>query len=132
MKIRFENPLSFDLEVIEIDNKIPSMRVSVSASIDQFQHTLEYKGTFWIECTKWSNFKNSLRDSLSTISVLDDMSEQFSIKIERNNNIISFYLEFVKKDICKEKTVKLNFSADIDDDVFGKIRDEFLDFPEWW
>lgn len=132
MKIEFEQPLSFSLEVIETDHNVPSMRVNLQVVVKQFQNTSKYDGAFWIECTAWDSFAKSLYGSFEEAAVLRDISGCFVISLQKIGNRSTFTWEFVKEDVGGDRQMKITFNSAIDDDVMSKIRNEFLECPTWW
>ena len=132
MEIKIEQPIDLHLEVIETDDQILSMCVHVKIVASQFQHECRYEGTFWIECTNWEGFTNSLRGSSWQEAVLRDISGYFMLTLRRTEEEMLFVWEFAKADVGGDRQVNIVFSSKIDDDIFGKIRREFLNFPVWW
>lgn len=131
LEIKFEQPFTLRMEVVETDDHVPSMRVETKITITQFQHTFSYQGTFWFECASWSNFANALNDS-SRDAVLKDMSDYFVLAIRENEGRKILSWEFKKADAGGAKKATVAFSAEIDDDMLGKIKREFTEFPAWW
>lgn len=131
LEIKFEQPFSLHMVVVETDDHVPSMRVETTIIITQFQHTFTYQGTFWIECTGWSNFASELDDSLQS-AVLKDMSDYFTLMVNENEGKKVLSWEFKKTDVSGARKAVGVFSAEIDDDMLGKIRREFTEFPAWW
>ncbi|WP_034299323.1 hypothetical protein [Herbaspirillum sp. RV1423] len=60
------------------------------------------------------------------------MNDYFVLAIRENcgKRILSW--EFRKIDANGERKVAIAFSAEIHDDMLGKIKSEFSDFPAWW
>lgn len=132
MKVEFEQPLTFVLEVIETDDHVPSMRVNVQIEVDQFQNTCKYDGTFWIECTTWDSFTKSLHGPFEEAVVLRDISECFVITLQKFDDSLLFSWEFAKTDIGGNRQIKIAFTSAINDDVLSRVRNEFWQFPAWW
>ena len=132
MKIEFEHPLHFCLDVIEIDDHVPSMRVEAKIVVTQFQHTFRYAGMFWIACENWDIFKDALRSSLEKNAVLQDMNGYFTLSVSSKAEGLWLSWEFTKDDLGGGKKTKVSFSSEIDDDMFSKIKSQFLEFPAWW
>jgi len=131
LEIKFEQPFSLHMEVVETDDHVPSMRVETKIIIAQFQNTLSYQGTFWLECATWNSFVNALNDPLQD-AVLKDMSDYFVLAIHERDGKMVLSWEFKKADACGAKKTAIVFSAEIDDDMLGKIKREFIEFPVWW
>lgn len=131
LEIKFEQPFSFRMEVVETDDHVPSMRVETRIIIAQFQHTFSYQGTFWLDCASWSSFTSALADS-SQEAVLKDMSDYFVLAIRKSEGKTMLSWEFKKTDAIGIREAAVAFSAEIDDDMLGKIKREFTEFPSWW
>lgn len=132
MKIQFEQPIGFLLEVIETDDHVPSMRVNVQIAVTQFQHTCRYEGSFWIECANWDSFAEFLRNPTTEAVSLRDISEYFILALHKTDECFSLSWTFEKTDAGGGRKMKITFTSAVDDDVFAKIRGEFLEFPSWW
>jgi len=132
MEIKIEQPITLHLEVFETDDHVPSMHVNAQIVVSQFQHTCRYNGAFWIECASWDKFTDSLRTSSCREAVLRDMSGYFMLALRRTDEAVLFVWEFAKTDIGSDRRMNVMFSSKIDDDMFGKIKNEFLNFPVWW
>jgi len=132
MEIKIEQPIALHLEVFETDDRVPSMHVKVQIVVSQFQHTCRYDGAFWIECASWSRFSDSLLDSSWQEAVLQDMSGYFMLVLRRTDKAMQLIWKFVKTDVGNGREMSVAFSSEIDDDMLGKIKREFLCFPVWW
>jgi hypothetical protein len=132
MEIKLEQPIALHLEVFETDDHVPSMHMNVQIVVSQFQHTCRYDGTFWIACASWDGFTESLRAASWREAVLRDMSGYFMLALRRTDEAVLLVWEFAKTDVGNERRMNAAFSSEIDDDMLGKIKNEFLDFPVWW
>jgi len=63
---------------------------------------------------------------------LRDISENFMLALRRTDEAVLLVWEFAKKDIGGKRQINVVFSSEIDDDMLGKIKSEFLEFPVWW
>jgi hypothetical protein len=131
LEIKFEAPFSLRMEIVETDDHVPSMRVETKVIIMQFQHTFSYQGSFWLECASWDSFASALNAS-SQDAVLKDMNEYFILAIRGSEGKRILSWEFKKADAGGAKKTAIMFSAEIDDDMLGKIKREFTEFPAWW
>ncbi len=132
MEIEISQPIGLRLEVVETDDRVPSMRVNAQIVVSQFQHTCRYDGTFWIECASWDSFTDSLRASSWQDAILRDISGYFMLALRKTDGGLLLAWEFGKTDVGSNRQMKIAFSSKIDDDMLGKIREEFLEFPAWW
>ena len=132
MEINILQPIELHLEVIEIDDYVLSMRVNLRIIVPLFQHVHRYEGAFWIECAMWDKFTDALHASPLQEAVLKDISGYFSLTLRRTEEGVLFIWESAKTDISGYRQMNATFSSKIDDDILGKIRNEFLSFPNWW
>ncbi|CUI08756.1 hypothetical protein [Massilia antarctica] len=132
MKIEFEQPLSFRMEVVETDDHAASMRVEVKIIVAQFQHTFGYEGAFWIACENWDEFKGALGSLETEAAVLQDMNGYFALGVHQDSSGLWLSWDCTKDDLGGGKKTKIAFSSRIDDDIFGQIKNKFLEFPSWW
>ena len=132
MKIQFERPLKVKLEVIEVNDRFPSMLVQVQIMMVQFESTTQYEGTVWIEYEEWDRFTQSLRGPFEEAAILKDLSKAFIIKIQKIDERLTFTWSLVDVSVIANQEVKIAYTSDIDDDIVSKIRNEFLEFPAWW
>lgn len=131
MEIEFERPFSLRMDVIETDDHVPSMRVETKIVVAQYQHTLSYQGSFWIECAELSRFANALTDTTQG-ATLKDISECFCLSVSEadGNRILSCVFE--RTEIDGKKKAGFALSCVVDDDVMEEVRRSFREFPAWW
>ncbi|MEN5182063.1 hypothetical protein ABE501_20105 [Comamonas testosteroni] len=132
MDIRFESPFEFKLEILETDDHVPSLRVSVRIIIEQFLHKFQYEGAFWIECAVWDGFAQALRNPSENNISLHDMSEHFMLSVKNTEQGILLEWKLDKPDIDGKRHINVNFSSIIDEEMVARIRQSFDDFPVWW
>jgi hypothetical protein len=120
------------MEVVETDDRLPSMRVETEISVSQFQHTLSYKGAFWIECGAWSRFAKALGSLPKGSAMLADMSGYFTLKLYEQAGKLRLSWAFRKEDVAGAMTAMSTVSAEMDDSMLARMRSEFSDFPVWW
>jgi hypothetical protein len=132
MDIQFENPFVFQLEVLETDDHVPSLRISVRIIIEQFQHKFQSEGTFWIECAVWDRFAQALRTPSMDAVSLHDMSENFMLSVQNTEQGLTLGWKLAKADIGGKRHITVSFVAVIDEDVLARIRQPFDEFPAWW
>lgn len=131
MKIAFDRPFSFRLDVVDIEKHLPSMKVDVQLDLLAMGYSLYYKASFWILGDDWKSFIYSLRSSTDDHALLKEHDRNFCIKItKRKSTNPIIYWSINKKDTLLGD-MNINFSSEIDDDMFGKIKDEFFDFPKF-
>lgn len=130
MNIHFNDPIDFNLEIIEVDEILPSIHVEIKTSIKKFLYSIDYCGKFWLNCTVWDGFTKELNNLLNMNAILHDISNQFLLNIYNENGKIFFKWKFSKSH-CTD-SVEALYISQIDQDMFFVIKREFNDFPVWW
>jgi len=131
LQIAFEKPFPLMMEVVEADDRVPSMRVEMKVSSSQFQHSLKYHGMLWIGCLDFSKFIAALNSS-PVDALLKDMNGNFSLSVVGEGWIKTLSCELMKADVGGKKRVEAVFWAEVDDEVFQAIKNAFQQFPVWW
>jgi hypothetical protein len=57
------------------------------------------------------------------------MSGYFMFVLRRTDEAVLLVWEFAKIDVGSDRRMN---AMEIDDDMLGRIENEFLDFPVWW
>jgi hypothetical protein len=110
MEIKIEHPIALYLEVVETEDHVPSMHVSVQIAVSQFQHTCRYEGTCWIECVSWERFTDALRGSSWQEAALRDISGYFMLALRRTGEAVLLVWEFTKTDVGSDRRMSIGFS----------------------
>ena len=132
MDVKFENPFEFQLDILESDNHIPSLKVCVRILVEQFQHKHQYEGCFWVECAVWDSFLHALHSPSADAVSLHDLSENFAISIKNTEKGLALEWRSAKKDVGAKRQIATNFISFIDGEVLEEIRQQFDNFPTWW
>jgi hypothetical protein len=132
MLIELKKPVELRFEVVETDDHIPSMRVNVMIKVEQYLHTVQYDGCFWIDCSIWDGFAQSLELGALNGALLSDMNDCFKLKIRCDDDERLFSCSLDKADVNNERLMSFAVTSKLDDDTFASVRKAFLDFPVWW
>lgn len=98
MQVTIDKPFQLELDVIAADEH----------RVQQFRHSLKYRGSMWFECSCWETFVSSLNDGEARAATLTDMDGCFVL---------------AAKAACR-------FPADLD--TLAYIERQFTSFPQWW
>jgi hypothetical protein len=136
-EISIKRPFILEMELIEAEGHLPSMKLSIKIEITRPNGLFSYhSGGIWFHCSDWDKFMNKLnRSDVSTDSAaLQDMGKTFIITVTREE----------QRDIhltirCKEPlkfgnpdSVEMYIDTMIDAEDFSRVRGNFNDFPVWW
>lgn len=127
MKIEIREPLHFELNIIDFDEKISSMQVKINIKIYSFHSELNYTNEYWIESSTWENFTNSLKNTQINNSLLNDISNNFSLLIIKKSEHSFLELFFLKNNSSKNSHISIKLNYEIDIDTLGIISKKFDD-----
>jgi len=126
--ISIDQPLDMRMEVLEVDERVPAIKMDVGLKINQFQHEICYRGSVWFQGQIWSDFISKLEQSDGE-AILTDMSDIFSLKIIRGVGTDSLIWKF-RKEAVDASVGEAGFmctSVNI-----HALVEEFLSFYRWW
>jgi len=116
------------MEVLEVDGRVPAIKMDVGIKIIQFQHEICYGGSVWFQGQIWSDFISKLEQGDGEAN-LTDMSDIFSLKIIRAIGTDSLIWKF-RKEAVDASVGEAGF-------MFTSINinplvEKFLSFYRWW
>ncbi|MGS1010523.1 hypothetical protein [Achromobacter anxifer] len=115
------------MDVIEFDEKIPSIKIAVNLAVEKFGRSVSVNMTCWVECAVFDLFIDSLKND-KTASI-KDMSDEFfiSVDVERNGFVWSCSSADFNGNVMKAEG-----EESLADDAKGMILTAFESFPKWW
>jgi hypothetical protein len=134
MDIQFNEPFEFQLDVVEVDDHVPSLRANVHINMEIGKSKLAYDDCIWLECEVWDRFLKALRTPSIDPVALHDMDEQFALSIHRSEEGVILTWSLSDPNgfcICLQSMTAL-FTSVISEEAHRKIREVFEDFPAWW
>lgn len=135
MDISFLSPIEFSLNVIDIDDHVPSLCMLLNYSYSNDDISINGRDKFWFLKSDWLSFVSPIRNTAVkdiTSAQLVDMERNFRLSIYRRHEIIFFQLRHHYRNYYTDKLSSLNiFRVPIDFDLFSHITQPFLDFPIW-
>ena len=127
MDIVISNPIELMLEVIEIDEHLPSLHFDVKIRSNIFCYDCEISSKIWIECCHIDDFIASIKKE--DIAILKDFNDCFELRI----NSIEGWLEWsCSKEDLDGCTTSSKGREKIDIESKLEIYEAFNDFPKWW
>ena len=131
MELKLERPFHLHLDVLETDDRIPSMQMRVSARMQQFEHRCDYQGSLWFDCSVWDTFASGLSSIEENATELVDMGGHFVLRLglESGAPLISWRLEHA--DMSGAVCV-LAYRSLIDPDDLAYVKRQFMQFDRWW
>uniref|UniRef100_UPI0039EF4915 hypothetical protein n=1 Tax=Bordetella sputigena TaxID=1416810 RepID=UPI0039EF4915 len=130
MEIQIQKPIRFGMELLEIDQQIPSMRLHISIEIQQFNGNLLYGRSVWIDCAAWDAFVAGLGDESLRGATLTDMSGRFTFRLATEGRNVRALWQFVNDEVSGS-IVRLSADSPIDDDTLAHITNGFMGLARW-
>jgi hypothetical protein len=131
MEIKLEKPFRLKLDVAETDEHVPSMRMQVLIEVQQFGHSLEYRGTVWFDCSVWDTFVAGLNLIREEGTELVDMGGHFTLWLGTVFGKPTISWEMKKADVTGAVATAA-FRSSVDEDTLVHVRDQFMQFERWW
>jgi hypothetical protein len=131
MELKLERPLRLHLDVCEVDEHLPSMRMLVSADVHQLGHTLAYQGALWFDCSMWDAFVLRLTSIEDRAAELADMGGHFLLRIGIDSGTPQISWKFENVDIGGTVgTIACRSYMNADD--LAHVRGQITQFDRWW
>ncbi|MFA3761851.1 hypothetical protein V1951_12125 [Yersinia sp. 2544 StPb PI] len=127
MDIEITSPINITLDVIELDEHIPSLKFNLAIQVDKFSYSLNVSSQVWLECQCFDEFIDNIRND--DIAHLKDMNGCFELIV----NPVLGWLEWscAKEDLHGYTTVSKGREK-LTDDAKSAIYAAFNDYPKWW
>ena len=131
MELKLEKPLRLHLDVCEVDEHLPSMRMLVSADVQQLGHTLAYQGCLWFDRSMWDAFVLRLTSIEEQAAELADMGGHFVFRIATDSGAPQISWKFESVDIRGTVSTIACWSY-MDADDLAHVRGQITQFDRWW
>jgi len=127
MDIEIHEPLDITLDVIELDEHIPSVKFNITIRVKKFGYTLEVGSQSWIECQCFDDFIENMRKG--EIACLKDMNGFFELRL----NSVQSCLEWscAKEDLNGYIT-SAKGKEKLTDESARSLYEAFNDYPKLW
>lgn len=127
MDIEITSPINITLDVIELDEHVPSLKFNLAIQVNKFNYSLNVSSQLWLECQCFDEFIDSVRND--DIAHLKDMNGCFELIL----NPVLGWLEWscTKEDLDGYVTVSKGREK-LTDDTRSAIYTVFNNYPKWW
>ncbi|MEQ4916358.1 hypothetical protein [Morganella morganii] len=127
MDIEITTPINITLDVIEMDEHIPSINFNVIVHVNKFMYALEINSSLWIECECIDEFIKNIKGG--NIAHLKDMKGSFELIL--NSSLGWFEWSSSKEDLDGYVTSSKGREK-LTDEAKSTIYEAFCSFPKWW
>ncbi|UTN96107.1 MULTISPECIES: hypothetical protein [Serratia] len=127
MDIEITSPISITLDVIELDEHIPSLKFNLAIQVNKFNYSLSVASQLWLECQCFDEFIDNIRNE--DVAHLKDMNGGFELIL----NPVLGWLEWscAKEDLDGYVTVSKGREK-LTDEAKSAIYAAFNNYPKWW
>jgi hypothetical protein len=132
MKIKFDRPVLFELDLLEIDDHLPSVKMQLKITYDGFEHNFTHELMLWFDCKEISNFLSRLNVVNFNNAVLNDIGGIFFMELKSHERDMSLIFRIKKRDILNNFSGSLDFAFNVNNDFRETIKKSFNEFPVWW
>ncbi len=127
MDIEISSPINITLDVVELDEHVPSLNFSITIRVKKFNYNSEINSQLWIEYQCFDEFIDSMRRS--DTAVLKDMNGFFELRV----NSVQGWLEWS----CTREDLEGNITLaqgkeKLTDQSKRALYEAFNDYPKWW
>lgn len=127
MDIEITNPINITLDVIELDEHIPSMNFNVVIHVNKFIYSLEINSQLWMECKCIDEFIRNIRDG--NIAHLKDMKGCFELIL----NPLQGWFEWSSSNENLDGYITMSRGREkLTDASKFAIYEAFISYPKWW
>ncbi|WP_139133410.1 hypothetical protein [Pandoraea sp. ISTKB] len=131
MKMEIARPFRLLVDAVELDERVPSMRVVVEVEADQFGHRFRYSGSLWLECSAWDDFLVGLDGKGEKSSTLVDMRGVFQLELIASSTGHRLAWKFDRRGV-DGSSMDIKYEASMDEDVLAHVLEQFEQFDRWW
>lgn len=127
MDIEITNPINLTLDVVELDEHIPSMKFNLTVQVKKFGYNSMINAQLWIECRYIDDFINKLQDG--NTALLNDMNGCFELLLNPSQSLLEW--SCAKEDLEGYVTVSKGREK-LTNESLNAIYTAFNDYPKWW
>jgi len=99
--------------------------------VQQFGHSLEYRGNMWVDCSAWDTFVTRLNSVGKGEAKLVDMGGHFTLCLVAAYGGLVFSWE-MKKAGLEGAVAIASFRSPIDEGTLAHVKNQFMQFDRWW
>lgn len=132
MKIKFDHPVLFELDLLEIDDRLPSVKMQLKIAYTGFENKFSHELMLWFDCKDLSKFLSFLNVVNFNNAVLNDIGGIFFMELRSHESEMSLLFRIKRKDLLNNCSSSLEFASSVNKDFYETIKKSFNEFPVWW
>ncbi len=127
MDIEINDPINIILDVVELDEHIPSMKIDITIRVKKFNYSSDVNSQLWIECECFDKFIDNMRRD--DLALLKDMNGVFELRLNPSQGWLEW--SCVKEDLDGYIT-SAKGREKLTDESKRALYDAFNGYPKWW
>ncbi len=124
--IEIKKPIYFKLSIIDIDEKLPSLKICIQLEEEVLKGKFKSEINFWLECKNWDSF------TFNTECGLIDMNGISRIRIMQNSDSNTSELLIDTSFNSSGKIHSIISKIDLTADDLSLFLNQFKNYPKWW
>lgn len=130
-KVLIDRPLRLQMEVVDTEDRMQTMQLAVNFALVVQDGAIDYSGLHWVKCSDWRNFVDGLKCAGERKLVLVDLSGELSFGVEVSGSGAIVAISVIRKGMLNRASVRIDYSAKIDQDILMPLIQAFSDFTCW-
>ncbi|MFO3905230.1 hypothetical protein AAHD62_11985 [Enterobacter hormaechei] len=127
MDIEITSPVNIMLDVVELDEHIPSMKFNITIRVRKFNFTSEAQSQLWIECRCFDQFIEIMQKGET--AVFKDMNGFFELRVDSIECCLGWS--------CAREDLEGNVASSqgkekLTQQTMHMLYDAFNNYPRWW
>jgi hypothetical protein len=127
LDIEINDPINIILDVVELDEHIPSMKVDITIRVNKFNYSSDVNSQLWIECECFDKFIDNMRRD--DLALLKDMNGVFELRLNPSQGWLEW--SCAKEDLDGSIT-SAKGREKLTDESKRALYDAFNGYPKWW
>lgn len=127
MDIEINHPININLDAVELDEHIPSVKFSITIQVKKFNYSAEVNSQLWIECQIFDEFIDSMRRG--DTAVLKDMNDFFELRVNTAQNWLEW--SCAREDL-EGNVISVQGKEKLTEQSKRTLYEAFNDYPKWW
>lgn len=124
-EIKINYPISFDLSVIETDDRIPSFKIELINDLSELTGEFKFIHRYWVSNESWDKF---IENPFNGLEDLDGVKR--FLLMQKNIDIYIFEINMSFKATSKEVSNVIRYTLNTEEKII--LVNKFEDFLRWW
>ncbi|WP_445657799.1 hypothetical protein [Achromobacter sp. NCFB-sbj8-Ac1-l] len=129
MDLEISRPMRISFDVLEIEERLPSIKLSFHVDFVGMAYSLSNFGEIWVACNDFDGFVNGL--GVNADSRFSSIDGNFKIDIFKKEEQ-SFFSWSSRRETIQTAVVGSFYESPISNDEIFAIKNNFQSFEKWW